>query len=391
MARDSKPPTGGGRAWWCWWWWQLCRLHDAGYQPPISNAYHWDGLLRSPVCASRRSVGCGGELLRWTPAQPGPRGHQYYGDLLFHLSVAADAKRSLPPTLPQVAGDPLYDDWFAHLDMALGLSADRCRTVDGRVSTLGADRSPRLCRHRRGLRLPRLRQSRGRSTGGPFHLCGRRGRTQPVQRQPVLADDPVLRLGESDPDRGSDLHAAGCRGDRRLLPRFPWKLHPVLAARDGSLFFALSLAKSTVLPVFIGGAVLVVLVRLLRGEHTSLRRPIVVRILLAVFGVGLATFYGGQGGGLSLAPLRAMRSFAELYVSSAFERSPGANAFIAGVSVVAVMLVWCIVVLGRLWGVRRMPAVAHRRPRSGVPRRCCSQVWRRTCCSLIPAEVRSIS
>ena len=59
-----------------------------------------------------------GDFLRWTPAEPG-EGHTYYGDLAFHLSVAADAKHAVPPTLPQVAGDPLYYHWFAHLDMGL--------------------------------------------------------------------------------------------------------------------------------------------------------------------------------------------------------------------------------------------------------------------------------
>lgn len=50
--------------------------------------------------------------------KPPPDGTSYYEDLLFHLSMVNELMRSVPPQLPQVAGEPLEYHWFADADMA---------------------------------------------------------------------------------------------------------------------------------------------------------------------------------------------------------------------------------------------------------------------------------
>lgn len=50
--------------------------------------------------------------------KPPPVGTSYYQDLLFHLSMVHELVRSVPPQLPQVAGERLEYHWFANADMA---------------------------------------------------------------------------------------------------------------------------------------------------------------------------------------------------------------------------------------------------------------------------------
>ena len=49
---------------------------------------------------------------------PPPGGGSYYPDLLYHLSMVNELLRSVPPQLPQVAGEALEYHWFANADMA---------------------------------------------------------------------------------------------------------------------------------------------------------------------------------------------------------------------------------------------------------------------------------
>ncbi|ADB30188.1 hypothetical protein Kfla_1084 [Kribbella flavida DSM 17836] len=58
-----------------------------------------------------------------------PVGTEYHQDLLYHLSMVHELMRSVPPQLPQVAGEALDYHWFANADMAAaahitGLSAE---------------------------------------------------------------------------------------------------------------------------------------------------------------------------------------------------------------------------------------------------------------------------
>jgi hypothetical protein len=47
-----------------------------------------------------------------------PLATSYHQDLLYHLSMVHELTRSVPPQLPQVAGEPLDYHWFANADMA---------------------------------------------------------------------------------------------------------------------------------------------------------------------------------------------------------------------------------------------------------------------------------
>jgi hypothetical protein len=49
---------------------------------------------------------------------PPPDGISYYPDLLYHLSMASELLRSVPPQLPQVAGEALDYHWFPNADIA---------------------------------------------------------------------------------------------------------------------------------------------------------------------------------------------------------------------------------------------------------------------------------
>jgi hypothetical protein len=57
--------------------------------------------------------------------KPPPNGTSYYPDLLFHLSMVHELVRSVPPQLPQVAGELLEYHWFANADMAGAVDISR--------------------------------------------------------------------------------------------------------------------------------------------------------------------------------------------------------------------------------------------------------------------------
>jgi len=71
-----------------------------------------------------------GDYFRWTPVTPGD-GTAYYLDLVYHLSLAAEAREHLPLEVPQVAGEPLHYHWFtnAHLATAGSISGVELSTV----------------------------------------------------------------------------------------------------------------------------------------------------------------------------------------------------------------------------------------------------------------------
>ncbi len=54
-----------------------------------------------------------------------PEGSSYYQDLLYHLSMVNELMRSVPPELPQVAGERLEYHWFANADMAAAADITR--------------------------------------------------------------------------------------------------------------------------------------------------------------------------------------------------------------------------------------------------------------------------
>jgi hypothetical protein len=54
-----------------------------------------------------------------------PAGSNYYPDMLYHLSMVHELVRSMPPQLPQVAGESLDYHWLANAQMAAGVDISR--------------------------------------------------------------------------------------------------------------------------------------------------------------------------------------------------------------------------------------------------------------------------
>ena len=337
-----------------YWWWPALVLVVTTLVPVARRRVLRPGLARVPLAwsasvAALCLVTLGwvwGDFLRWSPIAP-RTSHFYYGDLQFHLSVAAEAQRALPPTLPQVAGDPLYYHWLSHLDLGLAgqltgieLSAVLFQlwvptTVVAGVVALAA------C----GTRLS------GRLWAGPLaaaltYAVGEVGLASanvstfaPMTQfyawaSPSQAIAAVLTVPAAavvvDFLRGD-----GNSGRQLLLLGLP-------------LFGGLALAKSAVLPVLIGGVAVLAVLLVLRRSWTNLGRAVTVGVALAgTFGLALVTVYGGQGGGLSLSVLAPLRRYAEAYLLAGTD--PTTPAVI--LAVVVTTLVWSLTVLGRLWPV----------------------------------------
>ncbi|QNE23101.1 hypothetical protein F1D05_23175 [Kribbella qitaiheensis] len=60
---------------------------------------------------------------------PPPHGIAYYPDGLYHLSMVNELLRSVPPQLPQVAGEPLKYHWFPNADMAGAVDITRVSPI----------------------------------------------------------------------------------------------------------------------------------------------------------------------------------------------------------------------------------------------------------------------
>jgi hypothetical protein len=89
------------------------RRHWRIAQPkPLPLAWTWGLVIAATVMVGGVTVGA----MAYHP--PPPSGTAYYPDLLYHLSMLNELLRSVPPQLPQVAGDPLQYHWFANADMA---------------------------------------------------------------------------------------------------------------------------------------------------------------------------------------------------------------------------------------------------------------------------------
>lgn len=65
--------------------------------------------------------------LKYHPAPPD--GTSYYQDLLYHLSMLSELTRSVPPQLPQVAGESLDYHWFPNADMAASVDITKLSPI----------------------------------------------------------------------------------------------------------------------------------------------------------------------------------------------------------------------------------------------------------------------
>ncbi|MBC7630198.1 hypothetical protein [Aeromicrobium sp.] len=287
-----------------------------------------------------------GDFLRWSPPEPGLV-HNYDNDLTFHLSVAAEAKHAMPPTVPQVAGEPLYYHWLAHADMAV---ASRMTGIE--LSTIlfqlwvpvillagvviVAACGSRISGHLwagplAALFIYGIGELVGAATSRPFApLTQVYSWTSPSQTIAALFAIP----------------AAGVIIDylRRQVgsTRQLWLL-------GVPLFLALALAKSSELPVFMGGAGFVLVVALLRRDCALASRVLVAGLALTgSFVLSVMTVYGRQSGGIALSPLFVMRQQVAAHTDVQIDAFPSGATLIA---VAVVTAIWVVAVLARAWGI----------------------------------------
>ncbi|WP_232828348.1 hypothetical protein [Kribbella monticola] len=99
--------------------------------PRLRSCWRIVAPVPLPVAWSWGVAGCATVLVLITTFnvladhQPPPSGTAYYQDLLFHLSLVHEVMRSVPPQLPQAAGEPLQYHWFADADMASAVDITR--------------------------------------------------------------------------------------------------------------------------------------------------------------------------------------------------------------------------------------------------------------------------
>ena len=288
-----------------------------------------------------------GDFLRWSPPEPGTV-HTYYSDLTFHLSLAADAKHAMPPTLPQVAGESLYYHWLAHADMGLAsrMTGIELSTILFQlwlpVMLLAGVVVVAAC----GSRIS------GHLWAGPLAALLIYGAGEIVMG--TWTSRPFSPMTQfyswASPTQTAAtvfaIPAAGVIIDylRRQVgsARQLWLL-------GIPLFLALALAKSSELPVFMGGAGFVLVVALLRRDRPLAGRALVTGLTLTgSLILSVITVYGRQSGGLSLSPLIAMRQRTDSYTSIQMEAFPTTATVIATVIVTGI---WAVTVLGRVWGI----------------------------------------
>ncbi|MDX6295310.1 MAG: hypothetical protein QOH50_4385 [Kribbellaceae bacterium] len=100
------------------------RRHWRIAQPrPLPLAWTWGLVVAASVMVGGATLGA----MAYHP--PPPSGTAYYPDLLYHLSMLNELIRSVPPQLPQVAGEPLDYHWFANADMAGAVDITRLPAI----------------------------------------------------------------------------------------------------------------------------------------------------------------------------------------------------------------------------------------------------------------------
>jgi len=291
-----------------------------------------------------------GDFLRWSPPEPGVV-HNYYGDMLFHMSVAADAKYAVPPTLPQVSGDPLYYHWFAYLDMGLGsrMTGVELSTVLFQLWTPVALLAGIVIVAACGTRIS------GRLWAGPLAAV-----------LIYATGEIVMSSWTARPFTSMTQHASWSSPTQTFAVILAIPAAGVVIdyvrKQDGSarqlwllgvpLLIGLGLAKSAELPVFMGGAGILFVIALLRRERpVALRALMVGATITAAFIFSVLVFYGRQGGGLVFDPLFVMRQYARAYISVGMDPFPGATTTTTVLAVTAITGIWLVSVLGRTWGV----------------------------------------
>ncbi|TCO33954.1 hypothetical protein EV652_10218 [Kribbella steppae] len=90
---------------------------------PLPVAWTWGLAVASTVVLGATTLGV------MAYHEPPPQGSAYYQDLLYHLSMVNELMRTVPPELPQVAGERLEYHWFANADMAAAVDITRLTPI----------------------------------------------------------------------------------------------------------------------------------------------------------------------------------------------------------------------------------------------------------------------
>ena len=304
------------------------------------------------------------EYLRWTPADPGPRGHVYYVDSIFHAAMFSELGRPGLPQYPMVAGQSLSYHWFLYavlsrisagagidrLDLTLRLApptlvlavllltASVARQLAGRrvAAPLGAGLI--------GLTLA-TNPTRWSATGVGTSLVNTVWWVGPPQTLGWLTGIAVVGAGIAVVRRSPADRAAPAL----LLP---------------GLVVLTSGAKSSQLPVVACGFALAAAVALVRRDRVqAIRAAIVTLVIGAIFGLAAITVYGGQSYGLRVAPGRSMVTVASAVFPGLVSTDPSQSLLLRthlpSAAVIAAMALWLVPQLLRCaavgWLVRRRP------------------------------------
>ena len=90
---------------------------------PLPLLWTWGMVIAATVLLGGTVLGA----MKYHPAPPD--GTSYYQDLLYHLSMLNELTRSVPPQLPQVAGEPLEYHWFPNADMAASVDITKLSPI----------------------------------------------------------------------------------------------------------------------------------------------------------------------------------------------------------------------------------------------------------------------
>lgn len=90
---------------------------------PLPLLWTWGMVIATTVLLGGTVLGA----MKYHPAPPD--GTSYYQDLLYHLSMLNELTRSVPPQLPQVAGESLEYHWFANADMAASVDITKLSPI----------------------------------------------------------------------------------------------------------------------------------------------------------------------------------------------------------------------------------------------------------------------
>jgi hypothetical protein len=305
------------------------------------------------------------EYLRWTPADPGPHGHVYYVDSIFHAAMFSELGRPGLPQYPMVAGQSLSYHWFLY-------------AVLSRVSAgTGLDRldltlrlaPPTLVLAVLLLTAAVARQLSGRRVAAPLAagLIGLTLATNPTRWSAtgvgtalvntVWWVGPPQTLGWLT---GIAVVGAGIA----VVRRSPADRSAAPALLLPCLVVLTSGAKSSQLPVVACGFALAAAVALVRRDRAQAARAAAVTLLIvAVFGLAAVTVYGGQSYGLRIAPGRSMVNVASAVFPGLVSTDPSQSLLLRthlpAAAVVAAMALWLVPQLLRCaavgWLVRRRP------------------------------------